>query len=1703
MAVMTTNKKKWANRGKFYGARAGDRMQYLDTDGSYLGSITDASFAATNQDAITLANNQSDGKFAISVGATGSPHTYTLQAPVTTQTVTMVLPDIASDTLVSKTSADTLTNKTLTTPTIGDLTNMTHDHSSNAEGGTLAVSPSLSGTTENTFSIDSDNTTGVFQLKTTTGGSNYTVILTNASTTANATIELPASTCSLAGLSITGANTGYLELGGSSNGAIKIAPIASGTGIATIQNQAASAHTITLPPSTCTLGGLGLANAWTAAQSITVNDSSNTGVTDVLDIVHTTSATAGTGIGVGLTFGLEDADGNSDEAGSIDFVYSTATEASEDADIVFSTMLGGTVTAAITVDASAQLVRFGLDATDADGIDAIEILPNTTGYGSLVIRAGDDTGDNVTTLTTTVTTGDVTITLPVTTCTLIGGAAANTFSAAQTIQINDSTLNNITDVLVLEHRTTSTATTNVGVGVSFKLEDASGNNDEAASMDIQYTTATEGTEDADIIFSAMMDGTVTQVLTIDASANALVLGTDTSKLTNMLIYPGTTGSGSFKVAAQDDSGNNLTTLQNNATTGAATVITCPNATGTLSAIELAETFSGVKTFSVEPIISIAGADDGVTDLLQLTKTKTSSAGAGIGAGISVIVENDSDATTEVSSIDFVTTSDGTKTALDTDINVTTMFDGAVLAAFGVDASEGDFYVGSSTTDSEGIDAIRIYPLVTGQGSFVLRSVADGASDYVTTLQTGTGLGGSISITLPTSACTLPGLSLGNAWTGTADFQGNITASTGNPSIDFSGSNAAFTTSSGTNTFSGTVSLAANKNIACVAGSTAVDWSLGTGTFKTTTGENTLSGNVTISGSKTFTTGTGNVTIKGDLSIDSGMDFDMSSGNGTFDTGTGVVGLHGDVTIATGKDLVFTSGAGYIQMNGATAGGLKIGPFNDLSWEVTIAVADQTTGIATLTIPDLANTATEFVINKQAQSIAGTKTFTDNMVVDGITGGDTDLDISAGAGATTGYPLTLTGGAGTGVSYLGGAVNVVTGAGVNGVTAAGTASGAVSITTGAAGTTTINTAGASGAVTVATGTGGAASGVAGIGGAGGAVNITPGAGGASGDGSGGVGGAGGAVTITGGTGGVSTNTTDGAGGAISIDAGSSGDGTNGTLAIGPTNSSSTTIGRVGAVAKVQASVLTLDSASDMTFQINATDALQMDDEAISTFAALEDVAGHAVYIETEDGGAASASTSGDAGGLLNIKTGDGSDGATGDYDGAAGGALSLITGAGGACGTVGSGTADGKDGGAITITSGAGGAGGDASGGVGGDGGAIAIDAGAAGAAFAGGTAGAITIGATSAESVAIGRSTKAVTFAGVLDIYSAIADTALVDGDFVVFTDTNDSNKTKREAIGDIASLFAGSGLTASSSVIAVTAGNTHTAMYPGSFKFSLESGTLGMCLAGAVGSADITKTNVGSTYMKCMDYNTGTEAFADVSDSTGGAFTQWHYFPAATDENGDACLIGNANPFCGIYIDINQAVDYTGDALTWEFCTAIAGGEGTWSTLTIIYDKTDGTSQDGKRSFGTDGYIFFEPPGATWVPIVLDTQEAYWIRARISTNGNVGNNGTINGVEHDVVTYTNAPQMQHACTIDAVRITNHNTTVHSGSSIKFYVYNQTQHTFSTELDWPVNCFAARINLGSAMTCAAGDAISLLISQEDSGNQDPTNVTVEFELTYA
>ncbi len=185
----------------------------------------------------------------------------------------VTFPDAAGETVL-KDATQTLTAKTLTTPTIASFTNATHDHSNAAGGGTLST-PALTGTTNNTFTVDSDNATGMLQLKTTTGGSNHTVILTNTQTTADITVTLPNKAATLAVMSST--QTGYLEADGTTSGGIKIAPIAVGTAVTTIQNQAGAACTITLPIATCTLPGLGIANVWTGTADFQGNITASAG----------------------------------------------------------------------------------------------------------------------------------------------------------------------------------------------------------------------------------------------------------------------------------------------------------------------------------------------------------------------------------------------------------------------------------------------------------------------------------------------------------------------------------------------------------------------------------------------------------------------------------------------------------------------------------------------------------------------------------------------------------------------------------------------------------------------------------------------------------------------------------------------------------------------------------------------------------------------------------------------------------------------------------------------------------------------------------------------------------------------------------------------------------------------------------------------------------------------------------------------------------------------------------------------------------------------------------------------------------------------------------------------------------------------------------------------------------------------------------
>ena len=86
--------------------------------------------------------------------------------------------------------------------------------------------------------------------------------------------------------------------------------------------------------------------------------------------------------------------------------------------------------------------------------------------------------------------------------------------------------------------------------------------------------------------------------------------------------------------------------------------------------------------------------------------------------------------------------------------------------------------------------------------------------------------------------------------------------------------------------------------------------------------------------------------------------------------------------------------------------------------------------------------------------------------------------------------------------------------------------------------------------------------------------------------------------------------------------------------------------------------------------------------------------------------------------------------------------------------------------------------------------------------------------------------------------FNEISDAAIADGDFIPFVDATDST-TKKEAIADIATLFAGTGLSASSSVLSVDASQTQITSV----------GTLGAgAISSGFGNIDIGSSNLTST---------------------------------------------------------------------------------------------------------------------------------------------------------------------------------------------------------------------------------------------------------------
>ena len=113
-------------------------------------------------------------------------------------------------------------------------------------------------------------------------------------------------------------------------------------------------------------------------------------------------------------------------------------------------------------------------------------------------------------------------------------------------------------------------------------------------------------------------------------------------------------------------------------------------------------------------------------------------------------------------------------------------------------------------------------------------------------------------------------------------------------------------------------------------------------------------------------------------------------------------------------------------------------------------------------------------------------------------------------------------------------------------------------------------------------------------------------------------------------------------------------------------------------------------------------------------------------------------------------------------------------------------------------------------------------------------AGLVSTGATSGEGITHSLS---------IDL-SEVSEVAIAHGDFIAFMDATDSNATKKEEIADVATLFAGTGLTASSSVIGVDASQTQITSL-GTIGTGTWEGTTIAVASGGTGATSLTDGGV------------------------------------------------------------------------------------------------------------------------------------------------------------------------------------------------------------------------------------------------------------------
>lgn len=206
------------------------------------------------------------------------------------------------------------------------------------------------------------------------------------------------------------------------------------------------------------------------------------------------------------------------------------------------------------------------------------------------------------------------------------------------------------------------------------------------------------------------------------------------------------------------------------------------------------------------------------------------------------------------------------------------------------------------------------------------------------------------------------------------------------------------------------------------------------------------------------------------------------------------------------------------------------------------------------------------------------------------------------------------------------------------------------------------------------------------------------------------------------------------------------------------------------------------------------------------------------------------------------------------------------------------------------------------------------------------------------------------------------------------------------------------------------------------------------------------------------------------------GVAANYQLFPDVEVEN-DAAYFGGAAPFGVMFFDMDTLATYAADSLAWEYWNGAA-----WAALTIVWDQTDTTAQNGLRSFQQDGEIIFSAP-SDWASSSVNGQAGFWVRARCNATVNITQTPTTNSVEHKLISAPTAFEMPSAGTIGRARVS-FVTESGAAADTDFILCNLTKGTCSA-----IKTLTKQLTVNEiadfALACDASDQLAVYVTNEE------------------